>query len=395
MKWLRWYIILMALLLGVYMYAVYKRPPEIDWSRTLSNRDKIPYGTYILFNNLQSILRQKPKELRVPVYDHTNNNEAEDELYILIANSIGTTETDEAELWNYIAKGNTVFMSAERFSTSFQDTMKLEVNYVNFELDKNDSISLNLVNPDLKAKQNYRMLRNTVDGYFSKFDTAKATVLGMNSNNKVNYIRLSVGEGQLYIHTAPIAFTNYFVLKDHNIEYIEKALSYLPAETSSAYWDEYYKIGRGGADTPLRVILTKPNLRYAYFTALIAVIVFMIFQSKRRQRIIPVLEKPVNATVDFVETVSRVYFNQQHHHNIALKKVTYFLDHIRSRYNILTKQLDEDFEARLVNKSGLSKEDVGELTSMMRYVKQNNTISDWELMRLNRVITNFYKNSLK
>ena len=61
-KWLRWYIILMALLLGIYMYAVYKRPPEIDWNRTLSNRDKIPFGTYILFNNLKSILYQKPQE---------------------------------------------------------------------------------------------------------------------------------------------------------------------------------------------------------------------------------------------------------------------------------------------------------------------------------------------
>jgi hypothetical protein len=395
-KWLRWYIVLIVVLLGIYMYAAYKRPAQIDWRPTLSNRDKIPFGTYIVYSNLQSLFNQKPHEIREPVYDHTNNNEAEDEVYILIAGDIGTTETDENELLRYMSNGNTVFMSCEELSKSLLDTLKLEITTpAYFDIEKKDSTSLNFVNSFLKSKSDYKMLKNTVDAYFSKFDTARATVLGVNSNNQVNYLRMPIGKGYIYLHTAPIAFSNYFALKDKNIEYVEKALSYLPANPSAVYWDEYYKIGRGGATTPLRVILTKKDLRYAYFIALATILLFVIFQSKRRQRIIPVLDKPINATVDFVETVSRVYFNRKHHHNIATKKVTYLLEHIRNRYGLHTTGLDEDFQARLVQKSGASKELVSDLTSMVRYVRYGNEISEPELMKLNQLITNFYKNSSK
>jgi hypothetical protein len=393
MKWARWYIVLIAFLLGAYMYAAYKKPPVIDWRQTLSNRDKIPYGTYIVYNELQSILKQKPKELREPVYDHTNNSEATDETYILIAGGVHTDETDEEELFRYIENGNTVFISAEGVSKSFADTLGIEINAYDTDIGDRDSTSLKLVNPAFQSPDIYTNFRYTIDGYFANFDTAKAIVLGKNSNNKVNFIRIPMGEGNLYLHTAPIAFSNYFALKGNNLDYIEKVFSYLPDDNSFVYWDEYYKLGRGGPSTPLRVILGKTNLRYAYFTALIAIILFMVFQAKRRQRVIPVIKPPVNATLDFVETVSRVYFNQKHHHNIAQKKITYWLDAVRGRYSLLTHKLDEEFEAKLVHKSGVAKETVEELVSMIKYVRYHNEISDNDLMKLSRLIDQFNKQS--
>jgi hypothetical protein len=391
MKWLRGYIVIIVLIICAYLYAEYKRPPVIDWTPTLSYLDKIPYGTFIVFNQLKELFSQKPEVLRIPVYDQVNNSKDSGQVYILVAGEISTTGADNKELLQYISRGNTVFMAAENFGKGLRDTLNVKVKSVFYtEFDK-DSVSLHLVNPMFGNEMSYPMQRHTADGYFSEFDTAKATVLGMNNKGKVNFLRFDIGKGHLLLHVAPMAFTNYSILTGNNKRYIEQAFSYLPQDASAVYWDEYYKIGRGGPTTPLRVILSRPPLRAAYFLALASIILFIIFQSKRKQRIIPVLEKPRNATMDFVETVSRVYYNQQNHRNIALKKVTYLLDNIRSKYGLQTQNLDETFEERLAHKSGVPLQQVRDLVSMVHRVRSNETVLAPELMHFSRLIDEFNK----
>jgi hypothetical protein len=275
-----------------------------------------------------------------------------------------------------------------------QDSLNFKVKSVFYtEMDK-DSVSLSLVNPAFGKQDLYQMQKHTVDGYFSEFDTAKVTVLGMNNKDKVNFIRFDIGNGHLLLHSAPMAFTNYFILTGNNSRYIEQALSYLPENATAVYWDEYYKIGRGGPSTPLRVILSKPQLKAAYFLALASIILFILFQSKRKQRIIPIQVKPRNATMDFVETVSRVYYNQQNHRSIALKKVTYLLDNIRSSYGLQTQHLDDEFELRLSNKSGVPLQHVRDMVSMIHRVRSNETVLAPELMHFSRLIDEFNKSRL-
>ncbi len=391
MNWLRGYIIIIVLIVCAYLYAEYKRPPVIDWSPTLSYTDKIPYGTFIVYNQLKELFKEKPELLRIPVYDKVNNSKDSGEVYILVAGEISTTGTDEKELLNYISRGNTVLMAAESFSKSLQDTLDFKMKSVFYtDMDK-DSVSLMLVNPNFGNQVSYQMQKHTVDGYFSEFDSAKTTVLGMNNRDKINFISFDIGKGHLLLHAAPMVFTNYFMLTGNNSRYIEQALSYLPKGATAVYWDEYYKIGRGGPTTPLRVILSKPPLKAAYFLSLASIILFIIFQSKRTQRIIPIQEKQRNATMDFVETVSRVYYNQQNHRNIALKKVTYLLDNIRSRYGIQTQNLDAAFVQRLALKSGVPHEQLKEMVSMVHRVRSNETVLAPELMHLSRLIDEFNK----
>ncbi len=391
MKWMRGYIVIMVLIICAYLYAEYKRPPVIDWTPTLSYLDKIPFGTYVVYNQLKELFSEKPEVLRIPVYDQVNNREDSGEAYILIAGEINTTGTDDDELLRYISLGNTVFMAAENFSKNLRDTLGFEIESTFYPDIEADSVSLYLVNPAFGKKISYRMQKHTIDGYFKKFDTARTTILGMNNMEKVNFIRFDIGKGHLLLHAAPMAFTNYFTLTDNNSRYVEQALSYLPQKATAVYWDEYYKIGRGGPSTPLRVILSKPPLKAAYFLALASIILFLVFQSKRKQRVIPILEKPRNATIDFVETVSRVYYNQQNHRNIALKKVTYLLDQIRTSYGLQTQLLDEVFEKRLSHKSGVPINVIKDLVSMIHRVRSNETVLAPELMHFSRLIDEFNK----
>ena len=393
MKWVKWYIILMVFILGTYMYAEYKRPPELNWTQTLNSKDKIPFGTYVIYHQLENLLKTEPLQVRYPVYDNVNNSEDSGAVYILIANNVITTETDEEELLKFIALGNTVFISSENLSQSLEDTLNLSMQPFMVMKSDFDSSSISLVNPLFGDSTAYTMLRNTVDGHFSELDTANTEVLGMNSSGKANFVRLKFGNGFLYLHAAPMAFTNYFILKDDNQKYVEQVMSYLPAEPFILYWDEYYNNGHGGPQTPLRVVLSKPNLRYAYFTALFSLILFVIFQAKRRQRVIPVSAPPGNATLEFVETVSRVYFNQHNHHNIALKKITYLLDFIRSRFGIPTHHLDHEFIASLAVKTGVGEERAADIVNQIHMVRASSQINGAQLLQFSQQIDEF-KNTI-
>jgi hypothetical protein len=170
-------------------------------------------------------------------------------------------------------------------------------------------------------------------------------------------------------------------------------LSYLSGTAENVYWDEYYTLGRGGPSTPLRVILSRPELKWAYIVSLVSIILFMLFQSKRRQRLIPVISTPVNNTVDFVETVSYVYFNQRNHRNIALKKLTYLFDHIRTKFYLNTLIIDDDFTEKLTHKSGMPMADTRDLVALIQYVRSQEQISDQHLIRLNNLIEEFHKYS--
>ncbi|OGX90620.1 hypothetical protein BEN49_22135 [Hymenobacter coccineus] len=43
-------------LFGAYVALEYYRPKPLDWSPTYINKDKIPYGTFVLFDQLPRLL---------------------------------------------------------------------------------------------------------------------------------------------------------------------------------------------------------------------------------------------------------------------------------------------------------------------------------------------------
>jgi hypothetical protein len=66
----RWYLVGLLALFGAYVALEYYRPKPIDWSPTLINKDKIPYGTYVLYDQLPRLLGTDSVETtRLPIYN--------------------------------------------------------------------------------------------------------------------------------------------------------------------------------------------------------------------------------------------------------------------------------------------------------------------------------------
>jgi len=182
-------------------------------------------------------------------------------------------------------------------------------------------------------------------------------------------------------------------LKDNNAEYTAGALSYIPAGVSAIFWDEYYKQVHSPSLNPFRFLLSDNHLKWAYWIALSTLILYVWFGSKRRQRIIPVMEPLRNSTLDFVNTVGKLYFNQHDNRNIAIKKINYFLEFVRTNFYLSTTLLNSALQDALAKKAYLSKEEIGDLFGAIQEVDQSASVSDRLLLELNKKIDNFYINA--
>jgi hypothetical protein len=139
-------------------------------------------------------------------------------------------------------------------------------------------------------------------------------------------------------------------------------------------------------ETPLRFILTNESLRWAYYITAISLLLFMIFEMKRKQRIIPIIKPLTNTTLEFVGTIGNLYFQGNDHKNIAEKKINFFMDQLRTKYWLNTSHLDETFVKIAAKKMGQPEEDVRRLVNTIVAIRVRDRISSQELIDLNRQI---------
>jgi len=226
--------------------------------------------------------------------------------------------------------------------------------------------------------------------YFSRFDTSKVTVLGRNQRGDANFIKYSFGKGSLYILPNPQLLSNYSLINPAGADYAAKALSFLPP-AKLLIWDEYQTRGNTANASILRVIFKHAPLRWAYYIALVSILLFVLFEIKRRQRIIPVIAPLLNSSVDFVKVVGKVYYQQRDNKDIAAKKISYLFEFVRTAYRLKTGTLDESFIDDLVHKSGATEEAVLQLVTLIKNIKNGYQVSDAQLISLNKQIEHFYK----
>jgi hypothetical protein len=117
----------------------------------------------------------------------------------------------------------------------------------------------------------------------------------------------------------------------------------------------------------------------------------MLMETRRKQRYIPVIEKPKNDSLDFVKTIGRLYYDRGDHKNLCKKMGSYFLEHVRNRYKLPTNKLDEDFIKSLQFKSGCEEAEIRGIVSFIKYIDDAPVIKDDELSDFYKQLESFYK----
>ncbi len=364
------------------------KPKPLDWTPSFSSFEKVPWGTHALYEMLDDLFPRDSIQLNTnSLYESLDTEEASSHQHIIIiARRFDPDEIDGTTLLEFAALGNDVFLAAEFFSQSFQDSL-------GFSIMPDYTIADSVVCVLEGDSARYPSRVSGLPCFFAGYDTADVQVLGTDGKDNPIFIRMQYGSGFVYLHSVPWVFTNYNFLKNNNDRYVEGVLSHLAS--GSIIWDEYYKAARNEFRSPLAFILSNAALWWAYVTALIGVLLFVVVEGKRKQRIIPVLPPLRNETLSFVDTLARLYFHHAHHKDVAVRMRVYFLEFVRRRYNMETEPLDEAFICTLSNKTGMVQDDVRRLVVALTTLDAQDNLATKELMLLNKHMEHFYEQCRK
>lgn len=379
--------------------------PLLNERISFQKREKIPYGTFVAYENLRHLFPDAKimSDPNRPGNWDILSPYAKRQALIVVAPFFHPDEEDMANLFEFVKNGNDVFVSAMKVSFPVEKLLKCDV-YYPFNLTNNwffndrDTLTVSLKIPKDSAQQTFTYPGKQHDFRFYKYDTLTSDVLGYDENGEANFIRLSTGGGHFYLHLAPMTFTNYFLLHKNNMAYYEKALSVIPEHVKLVVWDEYFlkKGNRNDAESNnksnwLSVFFKERSLRWALMTAMIALLVYVLMEMRRKQRPVPIIHPPKNDSLDFVKTIGRLYHDKGNHWNLSCKMSAYFLEHVRTRYKLSTSEMDEEFVKLLSFKTGHTEGDIQAIVDFIQKLHRVTAVSANDLISFHNKLESFYK----
>ena len=167
---------------------------------------------------------------------------------------------------------------------------------------------------------------------------------------------MPIGKGCVIVATTPLAFTNYGILDKPNHEYVFRILSHI-ADLPIVRTEAYMPSMDSKEQSPLRYFLSQPPLRWAVTLAFITVLVFMVFTAKRRQRIIPEVEK---------------YYQKHDYRDLVLKKYAYFTEEMRRVLHVDLTDRSEDQRtfAVIASQTDMEEQEVSKLVNTLRKLEE-------------------------
>jgi len=404
------YILLALVFLGLVALFVTGRKRDVKWDDrvTLQRRDKIPYGSWVAFQSLPDLFPKATifTSRREPGTWTSVSTEESGQLFISITPQFRPDDYELDRLLAFAEKGNDVFISTRNVSSAVERKLECEVTTsyepVFFGEDNGitkgstDSLGLVLVQPPFTRRAAFHYPGKAFDARFTRILNRITDILGTDAAGRTNFIHLRRGKGNVYLHLAPLAFSNYFLLYHQNHDYIQKALSVSAADTRKIVWDEYYLNRRESGEREkqkswVTVLFRYPGLKAALITALITLGLFLVMEMRRRQRYIPVVTKPRNDSLDFVKTIGRLYYDKGDHRNLCRKMSAYFLEHVRSRYKLPTGTLDEHFVKDLQFKSGVNPDLIQAIVNRINNLDRGLNISPAEVAHFHKLLETFYE----
>jgi len=378
-------------LVGFIIYVENSKPKPINWFPSYAAKHKIPYGTYIVRNELKNLLGVEITDVKIPPYRFLQDT-TKTGTYIFINDAVNFGKEEFNELLNFVDRGNDVFLSTHGAKI---DTLGLETKNA-YTVAYEQKPFFKLYNKNLSTKE-FDFDRPLYNTHFKKIDTVKTIVLGktgfINKDGErisegINFVKYPYGKGNFFFHTFPEAFTNYYILNSSNREYTTSVLSYID-KSKPIYWDAYYKAGKSKITSPMHYLLSSKHLKWAYYMALIGILFFIIFEGKRKQRFIKVIEPLKNQTLAFTRTIANMYYEKSEHKNVAEHKITYLFEYIRTKLYVPTSTINDPFYRHVSSRSGNSIDDVETLFNYVNFVHIQNTITKEQLIKLNILIEKF------
>jgi len=373
------FLILFVVLFIAYVATDFLAPRPINWTVTFSNKDKNPFGAYILSERSEDLFNEG-----FDISNQTISELSQLENLLILAEDAQIAGADYRSMMGKLDSGVNVFISANRFAPVLQDSLSFELSF-SFHVLNQTLFEVANSRIQLSDSSEYEYPFSLVSNYFILEDESEWQVLATLQDKPI-VISRKFGEGNLILNSTPYIFTNFGLLFNENYEGAAKILSEL--SNGNTHYTLFYHLGRSEASTPLRYFLRQPPLRWSLYLALYTVIVFLVITSRRSQRPVPVITPPANSTVHYVKTLGALFYGEKNHKKAAQRLVNYFLRDLRERY-FLQIDYSEKFYKHLSAKSGVEINKVIQTFELILKVREMPQINEKTLLDLSKKIEQF------
>ncbi len=373
-----------------------------DLRESFSYTDNRPFGTSVAYAMLQNAYPQKKIEISKKEFaDNYGWDSDTASLYFNISRSFYVNERDAQSLLDFVYKGNTAFISAGIIDTSLFTkiycTQAKATNY--FGKLEPSNTAMKFIEEFTISKESYSYFYYPFGNFYPAINGDYALVVGYNDSDKANFFVFFWGKGKMYIHSEPRGLSNYFLLTNNNNKYLQKILQMMPEAPANIYWDNFYgkrnysskPSDNSGGGSSIGTLMKYPPLAKAFFICLGLLLLYVLFNSKRRQRIVPIVKPPENTSIAFAEAIAGLYLSKKDNKVVAEKMITYFNEHVRTKYYLNIHVQDETYADVLSRKSGVPIETTNQLAAAIKKANNNLKVSDEQLLLLNGLVEKFFK----
>lgn len=409
-------VLILTVVIGLISLLNYFQGPKHNWGENYNTNNSEPFG---LEYTMEFIKRSYPdQEFIVPdtsiVATLRSWTDTLVSNYIHVGGYFNLDTAAHGALFDYVNSGNNALFILKRPSRTFMERLNDgECSYYWEGIaSKYDTVwRANFTHPDLKVPEGREFMAVNKYGpikrywnYFPKKYFCEGnysfTTVGTVSDSLVNFIRVPHGDGFFYVHTNPILFSNYFITQPDGVEYARDVFSHLN-EGTIIYEDLRYlsdfTLGDGSSrnamnrnEGPFKYIMSQESLRWAMYTLLGLLFIYVFFGIRRKQKMIPVILTQENSSIEYVETISELYFQSKGKNKIAQYLFDQYYEFIRLKYQLTLGEDRQKFLDRLVLKSEISSGLIKELNNLDDQRNHRIEITQDDLITYYKKLENFY-----
>lgn len=432
MKSSRNFLFAMLVLFVLFCLLQVNLPKKFVWSPTFSHVDKQPLGCFVFDSVLTQSLPNGYHVTKKTFFQLDQEHAKEKISVLMVVDQQNLKQLDVKYLCNIARRGGKVMVVASSSFDDGRnaDTVVVDELERTFKVKIEDGIyfSLRGILSGLKAHDNdmydtiywnnretmyaaqpYRMFYNMVggtlfvdsvpkvkrlaytlstEGYDYKYDslyvgdfTRFDTIVGKKERieridtfaiKKVPAaVSVPYGKGEVIFVSSPLLFTNYGMLEGNTFVYIFRLMSYLadlPVYRTEAYVKTDAMLV--AEQSPFREFIKRPPLRWALYLALLGVVLFMIFTARRRQRVIPIISKPANRSLEFIQLIGTLYYQRKDHVDLVRKKFKLFAEELRKTAGVDISDVNTDDREYLLlaEKTGMNSDRLKKVIRQIRLV---------------------------
>ncbi|MBS5526865.1 MAG: DUF4350 domain-containing protein [Prevotella sp.] len=394
MKISRSFIIAISVLLILMFALQLNLPQRYSWIPTFSHKDKNPFGCYvfdsIMSQSVPSGYSVTDKTLYRICHDGNKVN------VLIISDDVNLSKTDVDAIKDIAGRGGNVLIAgnSKTYNTTSDSLMiknfgacfkygyfsitSLKRKIKNDASGSRDTIHWSMDN-DVYKDNIYPVYSMMIEDLMTADSADNTEVIAFRTGDAQDKelrvspvaIRKEVGKGSVILVSTPLLFTNYGILDGSTTEYIFRLMSHI--SNNHVVRTTSYMKTQDMADaeaSPLRFFLGQPPLRTALYLALLVITLFLIFNARRRQRVIPVVEQPQNRSLEFVKLIGTLYYHNKDHSDIVRKKFAFFAEELRRllMVDITDRDADRHSFSVISSRTGLRLEEVENIISDIRKV---------------------------